>query len=330
MHSVERVHLLERLSVHERAFQQQSNELASLALPPLGRVITVSGSQVTAQFTSASPDGDIDVTVGSLVGVSNGESLAMGTLSDIALERMPSDDNATSAVGRIDLLGEIVTEKSGEKRFQNGIRAYPKIGNAVVPVRDDDLEIIFGLSHPHSVKVGVLQQNAAVAATVNVDEMVRKHFAIVGSTGSGKSTGTALVLRKAMEVRSDLRVLLIDAHNEYGECFDDRAVVFGPENLKLPFWLFNFDEIVQIIFGTRGRADLETGLLAELIPLAKTEYARTRQTLRSSYQAPRNRTAGDSRSTRRRPICSKTLSRRPRTAWASWKTATSRSATSGC
>ena len=58
----------------------------------------------------------------------------MGTLSDIALERMPSDDNATSAVGRIDLLGEIVTEKSGEKRFQNGIRAYPKIGNAIVPV----------------------------------------------------------------------------------------------------------------------------------------------------------------------------------------------------
>ena len=285
MQSAERVHLLERLSAHERSFLQQTNELASLATPTLGRVITVSGSQVTAQFTSTSSDGDFDVTVGSLVGVRNGESLAMGTLSDIALERTPSDDNATSAVGRIDLLGEIVTGKSGEKRFQNGIRAYPKIGNAIVPVGDDDLEVIFGLSHPHSVKIGTLQQNAAVAATVNVDEMVRKHFAIVGSTGSGKSTGTALVLRKAMEVRSDLRVLLIDAHNEYGDCFQDRAVLLGPENLKLPFWLFNFDEIVQIIFGTRGRADLETGLLAELIPLAKTEYARTRQTLRSNYKA---------------------------------------------
>jgi DNA helicase HerA-like ATPase len=284
MHSAERVHLLERLSAHERSFQQQSNELASLALPPLGRVISVSGSQVTAQFTSTSLDGDIDVTVGSLVGVRNGESLAIGTLSDIALERMPSDDNATSAVGRIDLLGEIVTEKSGAKHFQNGIRAYPKIGNAIVSVSDADLEIIYGLSHPHSVKIGVLQQNAAVAATVNVDEMVRKHFAIVGSTGSGKSTGTALVLRKAMEVRPDLRVLLIDAHNEYSACFEDRAVLLGPDSLKLPFWLFNFDEIAQIIFGTRGRSDHEAALLAELIPLAKTEYARTRQTLRSSVK----------------------------------------------
>jgi uncharacterized protein len=292
MHSVERAHLLERLSVHERAFQQQSNELASLALRALGRVITVSGSQVTAQFTTESPDGEFDVTVGSLVGVSNGESLAIGTLSDIALERAPSDDNATSAVGRIDLLGEIVTEKSGEKRFQNGIRAYPKIGNAVVTVRDEDLEIIYGLSHPHSVKIGVLQQNAAIAATVNVDEMVRKHFAIVGSTGSGKSTGTALVLRKAMEVRPDLRVLLIDAHNEYSACFEDRAILLGPDSLKLPFWLFNFDEIAQIIFGTRGRSDHEAALLAELIPLAKTEYARTRQTLRSSIKLSGQSDAG--------------------------------------
>jgi DNA helicase HerA-like ATPase len=292
MHSVERAHLLERLSVHERAFQQQSNELASLALSALGRVITVSGSQVTAQFTTESPDGEFDVTVGSLVGVSNGESLAIGTLSDIALERAPSDDNATSAVGRIDLLGEIVTENSGEKRFQNGIRAYPKIGNAVVTVRDEDLEIIYGLSHPHSVKIGVLQQNAAVAATVNVDEMVRKHFAIVGSTGSGKSTGTALILRKTMEVRPDLRVLLIDAHNEYSECFEDRAVLLGPDTLKLPFWLLNFDEIAQIIFGARGRSDHEVALLAELIPLAKTEYARTRQTLRSSIKLSGHSDAG--------------------------------------
>ena len=115
MQSVERVHLLERLSAHERSFQQQTNELSSSAAEQLGRVITVSGSQVTVQFTSASADGDIDVTVGSLVGVRNGESLAIGTLSDIALERTQTDDSGTSAVGRIDLLGEIVTEKSDAK-----------------------------------------------------------------------------------------------------------------------------------------------------------------------------------------------------------------------
>ncbi len=292
MHSVERVQLLDRLSAHERAFQQQSNELASQASETLGRVTAVSGSQVTAQFTSASPDGELDVTVGSLVGIRNGGSLAIGALSDITLEAVQSHENGASAVGRIDLLGEIFADESGKQRFQNGIRAYPKIGNAVVLIRDEDLEVIYGLSHPRSVKIGMLQQNAAVAATVNVDEMVRKHFAIVGSTGSGKSTGTALVLRKAMEVRPDLRVLLIDAHNEYSECFEDRAVLLGPDSLKLPFWLFNFDEIVQIVFGARGRSDHEAALLAELIPLAKAEYARTRQTLRSSVKLSGQSEAG--------------------------------------
>ena len=70
---------------------------------------------------------------------------------------------------------------------------------------------------------------------------------------------------------------MIDAHNEYADCFDGRAQVFGPANLRLPFWLFNFDELVQIMFGSRARAEHEVGLLAELIPLAKTEYARAKQ-----------------------------------------------------
>jgi DNA helicase HerA-like ATPase len=187
-------------------------------------------------------------------------------------------------VGRVDLLGEIVADPSGHGRFQTGIMAYPKIGNSVVAIGREQLQVVFGLADPDTIEVGRLQQDTAIAATVNVEEMVRKHFAIVGSTGSGKSSGLALVLRKIMAARKDLRMLLIDAHNEYSECFDSRAQVFGPDNLKLPFWLFNFDEIAQIVFGSRVRADHEKSLLAELIPLAKTEYARARSLLRSSYR----------------------------------------------
>jgi DNA helicase HerA-like ATPase len=114
--------------------------------------------------------------------------------------------------------------------------------------------------------------------------LVSKHFAIVGGTGAGKSTGLALILRKIVAARGDLRMLLIDAHNEYGGCFGDRAHVVGTGNLKLPFWLFNFDEIAQIIFGERASGEQEVVLLAELIPQAKAEYARSRSALRPSYR----------------------------------------------
>ncbi len=67
---------------------------------------------------------------------------------------------------------------------------------------------------------------------------------------------------------------MIDPHNEYAACFEDRAHVVRPGNLRLPYWLFNFDEMQEIIFGRRSDVEDEVGLLAELIPLAKNEYAR--------------------------------------------------------
>ncbi len=246
---------------------------------PLGRVIAVSGSQATAQFSGAG-DGELGFSVGSLVGIENGTSLVIGALCDLGLQGAGSE-SALSAIGRIDLLGEI----AGEGRFRSGIAAYPKIGSAVVGVGADDLKMIFDLASPRTVELGRLQQDASIAATVNVDETVRKHFAIFGSTGSGKSSALALMLRKIMQARSDLRILLIDAHNEYADSFDGRAHVLGPENLNLPFWLFNFEELVQIVFGPRTGAEREVGLLAELIPLAKTEFANARSALRPGYRA---------------------------------------------
>ena len=102
--------------------------------------------------------------------------------------------------------------------------------------------------------------------------MVRKHFAVFGTTGVGKSSGVALLLRQILEARPDLRVFLIDPHNEYGHCFDDRAQVLSPKNLKLPFWLFNFEEIVDVFFRGRPGVDEEVEILSELIPIAKAMF----------------------------------------------------------
>jgi DNA helicase HerA-like ATPase len=66
---------------------------------------------------------------------------------------------------------------------------------------------------------------------------------------------------------------LLDAHNEYARCFGDGALVLNPSNLKLPFWLFNLDEMIGVIFGDRAASDDEIEILDELIPLAKAFYA---------------------------------------------------------
>jgi DNA helicase HerA-like ATPase len=252
-----------------------------LAAEPLGHLIAVGGSQASMVFAPGpSHRFAADVTVGALLGIDTGRSLAIGTLCEVA--RAPTGDGG--ATGRIDLLGEICCDDRGERYFQAGITAYPKLDSAVVAIGRDELRVIFDLANPNTVEIGRLRQNDAIAAYVNIDDIVQKHFAIVGSTGSGKSTALALLLRKILAARADLRVLVIDAHNEYGRCFDDRAFVAGPGNLKLPFWLFNFEEIVEIVFGAHTRAEREIGLLADLIALAKSEYARSKTAARSHYR----------------------------------------------
>ena len=253
---------------------------------PLGRVVSVGGSQVLVQFASDVPsasENNRDVTVGTFLGIKNGRSLVVGALCDISLDKINDGDRLPPAIGRVDLLGEILADERGSY-FQRGVMTYPKIGSAIVPVGHDELRVIFDVAGEHTISVGHLQQDDTIGAYINVDDMVRKHFAIFGSTGAGKSSAVALILREIIDARPDLRMLLIDPHNEYGACFEDRAHVVRPGNLRLPYWLFNFDEIVEVIFGRRPDTEEEISLFAELIPQAKNDYARSHAGVRSTYR----------------------------------------------
>ncbi len=135
-----------------------------------------------------------------------------------------------------------------------------------------ELRLIFDMSGPGTIDIGTLQQDPSIHAYINVDDMVRKHFAVFGTTGVGKSSGVAVLVRQILDARPDLRVFLIDPHNEYGHCFDDRAQTMSPKNLKLPFWLFNFEEIVDVFFRGRPGVDEEVEILSEVIPIAKVIF----------------------------------------------------------
>src|SRR5581483_6808839 len=69
---------------------------------------------------------------------------------------------------------------------------------------------------------------------------------------------------------------LIDPHNEYGHSFRDRAHVLNPKNLKLPFWLFNFEEMVDVFFRGRPGLEDEVEILSQVIPQAKNMFAASR------------------------------------------------------
>src|SRR5262249_43803683 len=152
-------------------------------------------------------------------------------------------------------LGEIQDNDTPSARFHRGVTAYPAIGDSADLLDQRALKLIFNIQASTVINIGQLQQDSSIGAYVNATDMLNKHFAVLGTTGVGKSSGVALILQQVMQARPDLRVFVLDVHNEYGRCFGERAQVLSPRNLKLPFWLFNFEEITDVLFGGRPGLD---------------------------------------------------------------------------
>jgi DNA helicase HerA-like ATPase len=107
---------------------------------------------------------------------------------------------------------------------------------------------------------------------IKIDEMLDKHFAVLGTTGTGKSCTVALILRRILEKNPQAHILLLDVHREYAQSFKGLAEVITPDNMVLPFWLLNFDEAVEILIGQQPGRETDVEILRELIPQAKARY----------------------------------------------------------
>ena len=251
------------------------NDWSQNATQPCGHVMSVSGSRVSVMMPPAVNDPQaLRATVGKFLGVRVGALVQVGVVTNVSLETNPAPrDQDFISAAQVDLIGEIHGHGTASPRFSRGVSDYPAIGDAVVPIGTDELRLIFNISGAGVVEAGALQQNSQLTAYININDTLSKHFAILGTTGVGKSSSVAFLVEQVVRVRQDLRVLILDVHNEYGRCFGSRAQVLNPANIRLPFWLFNFEEIVDVFFGGRPAVDEEVDLLAEVIPLAKAAYA---------------------------------------------------------
>ncbi len=259
---------------------------------PFGRVILVRGSQarIGLLVDSQSERTDARTTVGRFLCIRCANSSIVAIVTEVTCENLPSDDRYL-AVASVDLLGEILNGSSGP-RFQRGVTSYPTIDDPVDLITNQELRTIYTPARSDHIHVGTLQQDPSVMAYIDVEEMLNKHFAVLGSTGVGKSSGVSLLLNEILIARPNLRLFLLDVHNEYGRCFGDRALVLNPRNLKLPFWLFNFDEIVDVFFGGRPGNPEELEILAEVIPVAKALYTQYQNSDRFGAKRVDSKNAG--------------------------------------
>jgi DNA helicase HerA-like ATPase len=126
-----------------------------------------------------------------------------------------------------------------------------------------------------NVHIGRLRHNRKVPAFVLTDSLLGKHFAVLGTTGAGKSCAVTVILRSILDEHPHGHVILLDPHNEYASAFADKAELLNPTNLQLPYWLLNFEEIAHVLIGDQGPEHTysQTVILKDAILRAKKMFA---------------------------------------------------------
>lgn len=173
----------------------------------------------------------------------------------------------------LDLIGEVL-QSDASGRFRRGVSVFPRLGDRVSSASSDDLRRIFVREDREGVRVGCVHLDNSIPANVFTDDLLGKHFAVLGTTGSGKSCALAAILLGVLSQHPEGHVLILDPHNEYAPAFGDLAEVISPANLELPYWLLNFDEMKELVIGEHSRMpEIEASILNHVIVEAKRKLA---------------------------------------------------------
>ena len=260
--------------------QDDSSEAVDrLGAVRLGRVVSVSGSQVVALLDDPNMDdiaaGAPSLQMGAMIKMFTMHSIVYGLVGGLSIP-IPAQDSQEREmkIVELELLGEQTTLPDGTLGpFQRGVSMFPSLGDDVYASTHQDLAQVYAQGGGAEVRIGTIHQDRSVPAYLQVDDLLGKHFAVLGTTGSGKSCAVALILHAILDHHPNGHVLLLDPHNEYASAFGDSAEVIGTDTLQLPYWLFNFEEFVEIMFGAKAsERESEVAILNEIIVRAKQQF----------------------------------------------------------
>lgn len=233
----------------------------------LGKVISVSGSSVSIELTPRVRSGLLMIEgkahrigqVGSFVRIPQGYNSLFGLISETNDTSSDTDLHNLSTerrVVKVELIGESVGSD-----FERGISQYPAIYDEVHLVTESDLRTIYGHNEVGQVKIGKLSTSDSIDVSIDLDKLVNRHSAILGSTGSGKSTSVSSLLRSIVNTvdgglqTPSARIILFDLHGEYSSALTDISEVFsvmpsGDENaLIIPYWCVDPERLIEFLCG---------------------------------------------------------------------------------
>lgn len=240
----------------------------------IGEIISVSGNTITVQLSDTLKSNMPVINgivyrigqIGSFLKVPLGYSYLYGIVTQIGANAIPerlkiveSDFDFSKISNRQFLNIALIGEQIG-KKFERGISQSPTVGDKVHLVTIEDLNLLYGgYDERNSITIGNISISESLNAKIDLNKIVSRHCAILGSTGSGKSNAVGVFLKAISNKNfNSSRILVIDPHGEYNSVLQNQSVVYkvradetkGEKELYIPYWALPFSELMSIFSGT--------------------------------------------------------------------------------
>lgn len=228
----------------------------------IGRVRHVLGARITAEL-----DEEVAGTtpiyrgrvyhigqVGSLVRVPQGTNDLIGAVTMLGIAELvsPTEPAIIPQQGDRWIQFQLLGELDALGRFHRGVGTYPSVDDPVHFATHTQLAAIYPKPAPGRIRVGTLSTSRGDVVNLELGRMVMRHSAVVGSTGSGKSSTVARILQAICgSGMNRANVVVIDPHGEYSAALKGQATVRsvmekGDDGLFVPYWALGMDDLLHV------------------------------------------------------------------------------------
>ncbi len=235
-----------------------------------GSQITLDAAILNSLMSHSDPSIAMAGQVGSQIKIRVGNTWL---LASIRTQKMHDRDHGV-IMAQVDFLGEGDEERLTGKiyNFRRGVTRYPVPGSEVFAVSSPDMKQVYAADARAHVEIGTVFPTKDIRGALYVDAMLGKHFALLGSTGTGKSTSAALILHKICDIAPEGHIVMIDPHGEYSAAFKHNGALFDVNNLAMPYWMMNFAEHCEVFVTSTGDdKQIDADILARCLLQARAK-----------------------------------------------------------
>lgn len=270
----------------------------------IGSVIEVDGTHIVAELDPKITEltrvyGGVIYPIGqfgSIIKIHFGAKLIFGYVGRLRMKSeydrekgLTPEASESERIIEADLFGEgewlfDADEGDWKLAFERGVTTFPLPQQKIYLTPRSDLGFIYGEGTGSVILLGEHVGSGGTPCYAEMNELLGKHTAILGSTGAGKSGTVAAILHAILEKGEkdeyenwNPQIVVLDPHNEYGQAFPSHVRLCTDENtLSLPYWLLNFQETIGLLIGkTEFEATSQTNIIKTALLLARKDAARS-------------------------------------------------------